>query len=106
MDKLIISVSIAVIALSAAFQSSNQPNQGVEFLEWGWGLLLLAIVLVLTSLLLEQKDKRRRVTQLFNNEDETDSCANKLILPMNVFGSVSFILGLALLGIYLILNAR
>lgn len=57
-DKLIISVSSAVLSLSVAFISDLRVLKFVLLLASGWILLILAILSVMLSLVIEQRVRR------------------------------------------------
>lgn len=61
-DKLLVSVSTGVLALSVAFVGSSEDwlcfTQAIKV---SWGLFFATILFVLISLLVEQRDKQERI---------------------------------------------
>jgi hypothetical protein len=62
-DKLLVSVSTGVLALSVAFASSAQKVLCfTSAIKASWVLFFVTILLVLISLLVEQRDKEARIS--------------------------------------------
>ena len=103
-DKLVVSVSSGVLALSIAFLDKSKAIHGVCLLWAAWLCLLFAIVCVVVSLLFERHDKRRRIQQLYDAEDETGGATDTFTAVANGTGIVSFLLGLISLAAFLCYN--
>lgn len=105
-DKLIVTVSSGVLALSVAFLGSVDAPSEIWLLRSAWIGLLVAVACVLGSLLMEQADKRRRIKQLDKGRDETDGRTDVLTNILNIAGFASFLLGLTALAWFLCANTN
>jgi hypothetical protein len=105
-DKLIVTVSSGVLALSVAFLGSVDAPSEVWLLRSAWIALLVAVVCVLCSLLMEQADKRRRIKQLDKGLDETDGKTDGFTNALNIAGFASFLIGLSALAWFLCANTN
>ena len=103
-DKLVVSVSSAVLALSIAFLDKNKAIHGVCLLWAAWLGLLVAIVCVLVSLLFERHDKRRRIEQLYKGKRETGGATDTFTAVANGAGVITFLIGLISLAAFLCYN--
>lgn len=103
-DKLIITVSSGVLALSVAFFNRTNLPKSIEALRLAWVVLPLTVLIVLVSLLLEQRDRRRRITELDNGKMDTDGCLDGVLHFLNVAAVVLFMIGLGALSWFLVGN--
>lgn len=103
-DKLIVTVSSGVLALSVAFFDRSNLSNNIEALRVAWIVLPLTVLIVLASLLLEQKDRRRRIKQLDSGKMDSDGCLDDVLHVMNVSGVTLFIVGLGSLSWFLLSN--
>jgi hypothetical protein len=105
-DKLIVTVSSGVLALSVAFLGRVDKPAEIWLLRFAWIALLVAVAFVLCSILMEQADKRRRIQQLDNDEDETNGKTDAFTNLLNIGGFTSFLLGLIALAAFLCVNTN
>jgi hypothetical protein len=105
-DKLIVTVSSGVLALSVAFLGRVDKPAEIWLLRFAWIALLVAVAFVLCSILMEQADKRRRIQQLDNDEDETNAKTDAFTNLLNIGGFTSFLLGLIALAAFLCVNTN
>lgn len=105
-DKLIVTVSSGVLALSVAFLGSVDAPSEIWLLRSAWIALLVAVACVLGSLLMEQADKRRRIKQLDKGRDETDGKTDGFTNVLNIAGFTSFLIGLTALAWFLCANTN
>jgi VIT1/CCC1 family predicted Fe2+/Mn2+ transporter len=105
-DKLILSVSSGILAISAAFfHETVAPHLHVRLLITCWIALLVAIFTVAISLLIEQVLTRHLIRQ--NGEpDPTGDHLRTKILWLNAFSGISFVVGALFLVIYLCVNVN
>lgn len=103
-DKLIVTVSSGVLALSVAFFDRTNLPKNIDALRVAWVVLPLTVLLVLVSLLCEQQDRRRRIKELDNGKMDTDGCMDTLLHVLNVSGVILFIVGLVALSWFLLGN--
>jgi hypothetical protein len=105
-DKLIVTVSSGVLALSVAFLGRVDKPAEIWLLRFAWIALPVAVAFVLCSILMEQADKRRRIQQLDNDEDETPGKTDAFTNLLNIGGFTSFLLGLIALAAFLCVNTN
>lgn len=105
-DKLIVTVSSGVLALSVAFLGRLDKPNDLWVLRSSWFALVAAVVCVLGSLIFEQADKRRRIKQLDDNKPETDGKTDGFINFLNILGVCAFVLGLIGLAAFLFFNTN
>ena len=105
-DKLIVTVSSGVLALSVAFLGRSEKPVEIWLLRLAWIALLVAVGFVLGSILMEQADKRRRIQQLDNDEDETNGKTDTFTNLLNIGGFTTFLLGLIALAAFLCVNTN
>ena len=103
-DKLIVTVSSGVLALSVAFLGRVDKPSETWALRAAWIALLVAVASVLGSILLEQSDKRRRIKRIDKGKNETDGITDSFINLLNISGFTSFFLGLSGLAFFLCAN--
>jgi hypothetical protein len=105
-DKLILSVSSGILAISAAFfRGTTEPHKHVWLLVACWICLLVAIFIVALSLLFEQILTRQLIRQNGVSGSASDNWRTT-ILWTNAFSGLSFVVGALLLVIYLCLNVK
>lgn len=105
-DKLVVTVSSGVLALSVAFLGSVDAPSEIWLIRSAWVALLIAVTCVLGSLLMEQADKRRRIKQIDKGEDETDGTTDDFTNILNLGGFISFLVGLTALAWFLCANTN
>lgn len=103
-DKLIVTVSSGVLALSVAFLGRVDKPSETWALRAAWIALLVAVASVLGSILLEQTDKHRRIKRIDKGKNETDGITDSFINLLNIAGFTSFFLGLSGLALFLCAN--
>ena len=101
-DRLLVTVSSGVLAFTVAFPKSNiKVHSHPMFLYLAWGTYLFTIILVLFSLISEQKSK----IFLIKNDGRVNAKWNrgqKFIYIMNKMGIQSFMLATLFLFLFLI----
>lgn len=103
-DKLIVSVSSAVLALSVAFIGQVEEPAQSWAIKWSWFLLLAAIITVLASLVVEQQDKRSRIKHIDKGERDGYGPLDTAVNVLNIFGIGLFVVGLGFLCWFLTSN--
>lgn len=103
-DKLIVSVSSAVLALSVAFVGQVEEPAQSWAIKWSWFLLLAAIITVLASLVVEQQDKRSRIKHIDRGKRDGYGPLDTAVNVLNIFGIGFFVLGLCFLCWFLTSN--
>lgn len=112
-DKLVVSVSSAVLALSVAFVGQVKNPQNTLAIKGSWVLLLTSIALVLMSLIFEQRERESRIGKIDRAiekgkrvfRDEAGPWG-KAVFALNLLGISAFFLGLAMLSCFLISNLQ
>lgn len=110
-DKLIISVSSAVLAFSVAFVGQVERPANTWQIHLSWSAFLIAIAVVLLSLVVEQRERLVRIKKIdkaikkgkstFQDEEgRWGTC----VFVLNVVGIISFFCGLLMLALYLVSN--
>ena len=105
-DKLILTVSSGILALSVAFFGKGEgAHHHAGYLMVSWGALLLAILLVAVSLLVEQAHKKHLI---FNDghSDKKERRLFKAIGLLNLSSGITFLLGVVFLVLYLWINVK
>lgn len=110
-DKLIVTVSSAVLALSVAFVGQVKEPVNTVAITCSWSLFLASIAMVLVSLVLEQRERLARIAKIdkaisANRLDHQDLRLRwgKWAGALNIVGVVSFILAFAQLASFLSAN--
>lgn len=110
-DKLIVTVSSAVLALSVAFVGQVKNPENTQAITCSWSLFLAAITMVLLSLVLEQREREARIAKidkaiLANAFDHRDLRLGWGILTgiLNILGVAAFILAFVQLVSFLSAN--
>jgi hypothetical protein len=110
-DKLIVTVSSAVLALSVAFVGQIDNPVNTESLKFAWTLFLAAIGTVLMSLVFEQRERIARIARIDKAIKDTDvdhrdarRWWGKVAGYLNIAGVVSFFFALFQLASFLSAN--
>jgi hypothetical protein len=105
-DKLILTVSSGILALSVSFFSGSAAEHHLAVLLMAsWVFFLLAIVSVAVSFLAEQKHKRHLLSK--NGEsDDVEKKLGKRIKVLNLSSGGAFLLGIVFLFLYLMFNVK
>ncbi len=103
-DKLIVSVSSAVLALSVAFVGQVEEPAQSWAIKWSWFLLLAAIITVLASLVVEQQDKRSRIKHIDRGKRDGYGPLDTAVNVLNILGIGLFVVGLGFLCWFLTSN--
>jgi hypothetical protein len=104
-DRLIVTVSSAVLALSVAFLQWVQLPEALPLAIICWVSLLIAILLVLLSLQIEVEDKRNRIAQLNVGSWDKGGQIDLVLDWTNRIAMFAFANGLIMLTAFLITNA-
>lgn len=112
-DKLVVSVSSAVLALSVAFIGQIKDPQNTFSIKWAWALFLAAIALVLISLIFEQRERESRIEKIdhalktgVDSFRDLSGTWGKAVFVLNLCGISAFFGGLAMLAYFLTSNLK
>lgn len=110
-DKLVVSVSSAVLALSVAFVGQIKEPQNTLALKSAWVFFVVSIALVLISLVFEQRERESRILKIDKaikkgkkSFRDVGGSWGKAVFVVNISGIVAFFLGLVALSWFLISN--
>lgn len=110
-DKLIISVSSAVLAFSVAFVGQIAKPINTWQIHLSWSAFLIAIAVVLLSLVVEQRERRVRIKKIDKAIKKRKSAFHDVagawgtcIFLLNVAGIIAFFGGLLMLAFFLMSN--
>ncbi len=105
-DKLILSVSSGILAISAAFfHRTAVPHHDVQLLIGSWISLLVAIFVVATSLIFEQILVRHLIHVNGASDDRGDHLRT-IVLWSNAVSGLAFVIGVVFLVVYLSVNVN
>lgn len=107
-DKLIVSVSSAVLALSVAFIGQIRNPENTQLMKFSWALFVGAIAAVLISLIFEQQERISRINRIdeaikrsaFDFQDRR-KIWGALSLTFNLASLAAFLSGLSALSLFL-----
>lgn len=110
-DKLVVTISSAVLALSVGLVGQLREPFHSEFISFAWMSFLTSIGAVLLSLVIEQGERFVRISRIDKalkkgNENFRDvaTLLAKLVLAINVAGIITFLCGLIYLALFLVAN--
>ena len=105
-DKILITVASTVLAVSIALIGNIDEPAGIWTIRTSWILLFVTVISVVCSLLVEQKDKRKRIEHNFEGLMEASLLTDAAIKYLNLTSFISFLGGLLFLGCFLWINTN
>lgn len=103
-DKIIVTVSSGVLALSIALVTQAGLTRYAWVVELSWVLFLTAILLVLSSIFCEIQDKRRRITQLNAVAVDSSAWQDHMLKMLNILSATTFFSAVVCLVVFLCAN--
>lgn len=105
-DKILITVASTVLAVTIALIGNIDEPAGIWTIRTSWILLFVTVISVVCSLLVEQKDKRKRIENNFEGLQEASLLTDATIKYLNFVSFISFLGGLLFLGCFLWMNTN
>lgn len=103
-DKILVAVASGVIAVSVAFIGNIEHPTDTWTIRASWVLMIITVLSVLTSLLCEQADRRKRLDMIFDGKDEEDTAYTTASKILNKVSIGTFALGLLSMAWFLWVN--
>jgi hypothetical protein len=105
-DRILVTVSSGVLALSVAFVSnSTMPMCALQLIQYAWGLFIMTIIAVLVSLFVEQRDKVDLI-KAGGREAKRTKIFGRWQAWLNGLALATFLLGCVSLFLFLISNTQ